>query len=52
MQKEQQKERRAEEKNAEKKEEPSYEGPACGPFLCYRNDKSSEIERKERVTVG
>lgn len=33
-------------KNAEKKEEPSYEGPACGPFLCYRKDKSSGIERR------
>lgn len=34
-------------KNAEKKGEPSYEGPACGPFLCYRNDKSSGIERRQ-----
>lgn len=31
--------------NAEKKEL-SYEGPACGPFLCYRNDKV--VKFKER----
>lgn len=57
MQKEQQKGKgkksRRKENAEKKKKELSYEGPACGPFLCYRNDKVVKLkERRERVMVG